>query len=207
MSDLVTLGPWLRRFLCEHIVTERNLARNGRRVARRHAFIADLVLGNRRGINPAQKMTRGFKAGAGRRSDPPQQDRLEKAGAGLTRGIEAAEGFRGLVGRRERQPHHETLPVEQGRRKPVLGARMSDNADSLQQTALLKHRPRASNDAPHDGIVALGKAYELPQEIIPNVGAEFVKARAKDILGAQASVIAHIPEDRVLRGRRQRIAE
>lgn len=28
MSDLVTLGPWLRRFLCEHIVTERNLARN-----------------------------------------------------------------------------------------------------------------------------------------------------------------------------------
>jgi site-specific recombinase XerD len=30
MSDLVTLGPWLRRFLCEHIVTERNLARNTR---------------------------------------------------------------------------------------------------------------------------------------------------------------------------------
>jgi integrase/recombinase XerD len=29
MSDLV-LGPWLRRFLCEHIVTERNLARNTR---------------------------------------------------------------------------------------------------------------------------------------------------------------------------------
>lgn len=28
MPDLVTLGPWLRRFLCEHIVTERNLARN-----------------------------------------------------------------------------------------------------------------------------------------------------------------------------------
>ena len=28
MRDLVTLGPWLRRFLCEHIVTERNLARN-----------------------------------------------------------------------------------------------------------------------------------------------------------------------------------
>ena len=30
MTDLVTLGPWLRRFLCEHIVTERNLARNTR---------------------------------------------------------------------------------------------------------------------------------------------------------------------------------
>jgi site-specific recombinase XerD len=28
MSDFVTLGPWLRRFLSEHIVTERNLARN-----------------------------------------------------------------------------------------------------------------------------------------------------------------------------------
>jgi integrase/recombinase XerD len=28
MPDLETLGPWLRRFLCEHIVTERNLARN-----------------------------------------------------------------------------------------------------------------------------------------------------------------------------------
>ncbi|MGO9229184.1 MAG: tyrosine-type recombinase/integrase, partial [Bryobacteraceae bacterium] len=30
MPDLVTLGPWLRRFLVEHIVTERNLARNTR---------------------------------------------------------------------------------------------------------------------------------------------------------------------------------
>ena len=28
MSDPRTLGPWLRRFLAEHIVTERNLARN-----------------------------------------------------------------------------------------------------------------------------------------------------------------------------------
>ena len=28
MSDPRTLGPWLRRFLVEHIVTERNLARN-----------------------------------------------------------------------------------------------------------------------------------------------------------------------------------
>lgn len=30
MPDLVTLGPWLRRFLVEYIVTERNLARNTR---------------------------------------------------------------------------------------------------------------------------------------------------------------------------------
>ena len=30
MTEHVTLGPWLRRFLCEHIVTERNLARNTR---------------------------------------------------------------------------------------------------------------------------------------------------------------------------------
>ena len=28
MSDPRTLGPWLRRFLTEHIVTERNLAHN-----------------------------------------------------------------------------------------------------------------------------------------------------------------------------------
>ena len=28
MPDLVDTRPWLRRFLCEHIVTERNLARN-----------------------------------------------------------------------------------------------------------------------------------------------------------------------------------
>src|ERR1700739_419247 len=30
MPEFVTLGPWLRRFLVEHIVTERNLARNTR---------------------------------------------------------------------------------------------------------------------------------------------------------------------------------
>ena len=28
MRDVDTLGPWLERFLLEHIVTERNLARN-----------------------------------------------------------------------------------------------------------------------------------------------------------------------------------
>ncbi|MEP9390003.1 tyrosine-type recombinase/integrase [Mesorhizobium sp. KR9-304] len=31
MPEQVTLGPWLRRFLCEFIVTERNLARNTRK--------------------------------------------------------------------------------------------------------------------------------------------------------------------------------
>lgn len=31
MPELVTLGPWLRRFLVEYIVTERNLARNTRK--------------------------------------------------------------------------------------------------------------------------------------------------------------------------------
>ena len=31
MSEPRTLGPWLRRFLAEHIVTERNLARNTQR--------------------------------------------------------------------------------------------------------------------------------------------------------------------------------
>src|SRR6202041_138903 len=30
MPEFETLGPWLRRFLVEHIVTERNLARNPR---------------------------------------------------------------------------------------------------------------------------------------------------------------------------------
>jgi integrase/recombinase XerD len=28
MSDRTSLGPWIRRFLLEHIVAERNLARN-----------------------------------------------------------------------------------------------------------------------------------------------------------------------------------
>jgi integrase/recombinase XerD len=28
MKDLTLLGPWVRRFLLEHLVGERNLARN-----------------------------------------------------------------------------------------------------------------------------------------------------------------------------------
>src|SRR6516162_1088564 len=31
MSDPIALGPWLRRFLCEYIVTERNLSQNTRK--------------------------------------------------------------------------------------------------------------------------------------------------------------------------------
>ena len=31
MTDTRTLGPWLRRFLAEHLVSERNLARNTQR--------------------------------------------------------------------------------------------------------------------------------------------------------------------------------
>ncbi|MBL0900253.1 MAG: site-specific integrase, partial [Reyranella sp.] len=31
MPEHVILGPWLRRFLCEYVVTERNLARNTRK--------------------------------------------------------------------------------------------------------------------------------------------------------------------------------
>jgi len=29
MSDALKLGPWVRRFLLEHVVGERNLALNG----------------------------------------------------------------------------------------------------------------------------------------------------------------------------------
>jgi hypothetical protein len=31
MPNIVTLGPWLRRFLSEHVVPERNLARNAQK--------------------------------------------------------------------------------------------------------------------------------------------------------------------------------
>jgi integrase/recombinase XerD len=31
MPDASLLGPWVRRFLMEHLVSERNLARNTRR--------------------------------------------------------------------------------------------------------------------------------------------------------------------------------
>ena len=31
MNDLTLLGPWVRRFLLEHLIAERNLARNTQR--------------------------------------------------------------------------------------------------------------------------------------------------------------------------------
>ena len=31
MNDMTLLGPWVRRFLLEHLVAERNLARNTQR--------------------------------------------------------------------------------------------------------------------------------------------------------------------------------
>ena len=31
MTESALLGPWIRRFLLEHLVTERNLARNTQR--------------------------------------------------------------------------------------------------------------------------------------------------------------------------------
>ena len=31
MTDMALLGPWVRRFLLEHLVAERNLARNTQR--------------------------------------------------------------------------------------------------------------------------------------------------------------------------------
>ena len=31
MNNLTLLGPWVRRFLLEHLVAERNLARNTQR--------------------------------------------------------------------------------------------------------------------------------------------------------------------------------
>ncbi len=76
-------------------------------------------------------MSRRFKARACRRSDAPQQDRLEEAGARLPRGIETAESFRGFLGRGERQAHYEPLSIEQRRRKPIVGTWMGNDADPL----------------------------------------------------------------------------
>jgi integrase/recombinase XerD len=46
MNDQTLLGPWVRRFLLEHLVAERNLARNTQRSYRdaltlRIPFVAD----------------------------------------------------------------------------------------------------------------------------------------------------------------------
>ena len=48
MSESRTLGPWLRRFLAEHIVTERNLARNTQ-LSYRDAFAPAAAVRQRQG--------------------------------------------------------------------------------------------------------------------------------------------------------------
>jgi integrase/recombinase XerD len=55
MPDLVTLGPWLRRFLCEHIVTERNLARNTQK-SYRDTFTLLLPFISRKLRKPADRL-------------------------------------------------------------------------------------------------------------------------------------------------------
>jgi hypothetical protein len=49
--------------------------RIGRRIVRWHSFVADFVFGNHCSVDPAEKMAGGFKACAGRRSYPSQQNR------------------------------------------------------------------------------------------------------------------------------------
>jgi uncharacterized protein (DUF736 family) len=55
MPELVTLGPWLRRFLVEHIVTERNLARNTR-TSYRDTFSLLLPFVSRRLRKPVDRL-------------------------------------------------------------------------------------------------------------------------------------------------------
>lgn len=56
MPELVTLGPWLRRFLVEHIVTERNLARNTR-TSYRDTFSLLLPFVSRKLRKPVDRLT------------------------------------------------------------------------------------------------------------------------------------------------------
>ena len=55
MRDLNTLGPWLERFLLEHIVTERNLARNTQKSYRDTFALLVLFLGGKAG-KPADRL-------------------------------------------------------------------------------------------------------------------------------------------------------
>ena len=55
MPELVTLGPWLRRFLVEHIVTERNLARNTR-TSYRDTFSLLLPFVSRKLSKPVERL-------------------------------------------------------------------------------------------------------------------------------------------------------
>ena len=55
MSDPVTLGAWLRRFLCEYIVSERNLARNTRK-SYRDTFSLLLPFVSRKARKPVERL-------------------------------------------------------------------------------------------------------------------------------------------------------
>ena len=55
MSEPTTLGPWLRRFLAEHIVTERNLARNTQR-SYRDTFVLLLPFVSTRTRKPVDRL-------------------------------------------------------------------------------------------------------------------------------------------------------
>jgi len=55
MSDRTLLGPWVRRFLLEHLVAERNLARNTQcsyRDALTHSFCRRQAASIRRPADP-----------------------------------------------------------------------------------------------------------------------------------------------------------
>lgn len=58
MSELMTLGSWLRRFLSEHIVTERNLAQNTRK-SYRDTFRLLLPFVSRKLHKPVDRLTAG----------------------------------------------------------------------------------------------------------------------------------------------------
>ena len=63
MRDVDTLGPWLERFLLEHIVTERNLARNTQKSYRdTFALLLPFVSG-KVGKPPDQLVVRDFTSG------------------------------------------------------------------------------------------------------------------------------------------------
>ena len=55
MNEPRTLGPWLRRFLAEHIVTERNLARNTQ-LSYRDTFVLLIPFVSARVRKPADRL-------------------------------------------------------------------------------------------------------------------------------------------------------
>ena len=55
MRDLNTLGPWLERFLVEHVVTERNLARNTRK-SYRDTFVLLVPFLSRKARKSAERL-------------------------------------------------------------------------------------------------------------------------------------------------------